>query len=358
MNRQVLIAGGGTGGHIFPGLAVAEALMARNVDVHWLGARRGLESRLVTERNLPLSLLDIEGIHARSLTAGLRALTQLPKAISDGARLTLDLEPMAVLGVGGYASASGILAAGLLGIPWVLQEQNAVPGWTNRILAPWADLVCCGFSDALSHFPSMPAVWTGNPVRRDFFDVPLPGPAGTPRLLILGGSQGSLFLNRTLPRALAMLRDQGREVSIRHQSGSRWFEVVRTAYADLGLEATIDTFLAQPWEALEWADLVVARSGALTVSELAAAGRASLLIPFAAAAGNHQEYNARSLERAGGAEVLLEPQAEFERVAQVLARLLGDPGRLVDMGRAARSVALPGAAERIADHLLAIGGAL
>ncbi len=358
MNRRVLIAGGGTGGHIFPGLAVAEALKARSVEVHWLGARRGLESRLVAERNLPLTLLDIEGIHARSLTDGLRALAQLPKAISDGVRLALETQPMAVLGVGGYASASGIMAAGLLGIPWMLQEQNSVPGWTNRTFAPWADLVACGFADALSHFPSMPAVWTGNPVRQTFFDVPPSRPTGTPHLLILGGSQGSLFLNRTLPRTLALLRDQGREVSIRHQSGSRWLEVVRTAYSDLGLEARVDTFLAQPWEALEWADLVVARSGALTVSELAAAGRASLLIPFAAAAGNHQVFNARSLERDGGAEVLLEPEADFERVAQVLTRLLGDLERLADMGRAARSVALPGAAEKIADHLLSIGGAL
>lgn len=358
MSGLVLIAGGGTGGHIFPGLAVADALMARGVNVHWLGARRGLESRLVAERNLPLTLLDIEGIHARSLTAGLRALAHLPKAISAGSRLVLELKPMAVLGVGGYASASGIMAAGLLGIPWILQEQNSVPGWTNRTLAPWADLVCCGFADAVNQFPSMPAVWTGNPVRPAFFDVPPPRPTDAPRVLILGGSQGSLFLNRTLPRALALLRDQGQEVSIRHQSGTRWNEVVRTAYGDLGLKATIDTFLAQPWEALEWADLVVARSGALTVSELAAAGRASLLIPFAAAAGNHQEYNARSLEQAGGAEVLLERQAEFERVAQVLARLLTDPDRVTDMGLAARSVALPGAAEKIAGHLLSIGGVL
>ena len=358
MSRRVLIAGGGTGGHIFPGLAVADALTARGVDVHWLGARRGLESRLVSERGLPLTLLDIEGIHARSLTAALRALSHLPQAISDGFRLVLDQQPMAVLGVGGYASASGIMAAGLLGIPWMIQEQNSVPGWTNKTLAPWADLVCCGFADALDHFPSMPAVWTGNPVRTSFFNIPASRPAATPHLLILGGSQGSLFLNRTLPRALAVLRDQGREVTIRHQSGTRWHEVVRTAYSDLGLEATVDTFLAKPWEALEWADLVVARSGALTVSELSAAGRASLLIPFAAAAGNHQEFNARSLERSGGAEVLLEGQAKFERVASVLTRLLNDPGRLIDMGQSARAVALPGAAEKIADHLLSIGGGL
>jgi len=358
MSRRVLIAGGGTGGHIFPGLAVADALIERGVEVHWLGARRGLESRLVAEQQLPLTLLDIEGIQARSMRSGMRALGRLPQAVIDGFRLVLDLQPMAVLGVGGYASASGIVAAGLLGIPWMLQEQNSVPGWTNKTMAPWADLVCCGFADALSHFPSMPAVWTGNPVRESFFDIPPSEPADTPRLLILGGSQGSLFLNRTLPRAMALLRDQGRAVTIRHQSGGRWQEVVTTAYSDLGLEATVFPFHAKPWEALEWADLVVARSGALTVSELSAAGRASLLIPFGAAAGNHQEFNARSLELAGGASVLLESHAEFESVASVLTELLYTPKRLIEMGQSARSVALPGAAEKIADHLLSIGGGL
>ena len=358
MSRRVLIAGGGTGGHIFPGLAVAEVLMARGVDVHWLGARRGLESRYVAERQVPLTLLDMEGIQARSFRSGFGALARLPQAVIDGFRLALDFQPMAVLGVGGYASASGIMAAGLLGIPWMLQEQNAVPGWTNKTMAPWADLVCCGFADALSHFPSMPAVWTGNPVRTSFFDIPPSEPADTPRLLILGGSQGSLFLNRTLPRAMALLRDQGKPVTIHHQSGTRWQDVVTTAYSDLGLEATVFPFHAEPWQALEWADLVVARSGALTVSELSAAGRASILIPFGAAAGNHQEFNARSLEHAGGASVLLEKHAEFESVASVLTELLYAPERLVEMGQSARSVALPGAAEKIADFLLSIGGRL
>jgi len=357
MKRSILIAGGGTGGHIFPGLAVAEVLVERGIEVHWLGARRGLEARLVAERGLPLTLLDVEGVRARSVGAALHALGRLPRAVIEGYGLVRHLRPIAVLGVGGYASASGILGAGLLGIPWMLQEQNSVPGWTNRKLAPWSDRICCGFADAVAHFPSLPAVWTGNPVRREFFDVGDVQPASKPRVLVIGGSQGSLFLNRTIPRALSLLRERGLEVSIRHQAGARWLEVVRTGYADLDLEASVDTFLDQPWAALEQADLVIARSGALTVSELAASGRASLLIPFAAAAGNHQEFNARSLERAGGAEVLLEAEADFDRVASTLEGLLNDPDRLIDMGRSARSVARPGAAEAIATELLAIGGA-
>jgi UDP-N-acetylglucosamine--N-acetylmuramyl-(pentapeptide) pyrophosphoryl-undecaprenol N-acetylglucosamine transferase len=355
VSRLVVIAGGGTGGHIFPGLAVARVLRAREVDVHWLGARRGLEAELVAERGIPITLVDLEGVQARNPAAAVRALTMLPRAIASAVRTLLDLRPLAVVGVGGYASAAGLMAAGLLGRPIVLQEQNSVPGWTNRFLAPFSDLVCCGFEDAVKAFPSLPAEWTGNPVRVDFFDVPDAAPHDVPRLLVLGGSQGSLFLNRNLPRALASLREQGLKVEIRHQAGVRWAEVVRTSYEDLKLEATVTAFLAQPWQALSEADLVIARSGALTVSELAAAGRGSLLVPFAAAAGNHQEFNARSLERAGGAVVLTEDEASPQRVGSVLGSLLRDPEAMRRMGRGARTVALPGAATRIAERVLAVG---
>ena len=176
------------------------------------------------------------------------------------------------------------------------------------------------------------------------------------RLPALGEKQGSLFINRTLPRALASLRDDGLKIEIRHQAGVRWAEVVRTAYQDLKIEAKVTAFLAQPWQAFAEADLIVARSGALTISELASAGRGALLIPFAAAAGNHQEFNARSLERAGGALVLTEHEAMPLRVAMLLGKLLRDHETLVDMGRRAREVALPDAAARIAERVLAIGG--
>lgn len=356
MNRQVVIAGGGTGGHIFPGLAVARELRSLDVGCHWLGARRGLEAELVPERGLPITLVDLEGMHARNPAAAARALAKLPQAVVTAVNTLLRVRPLAVVGVGGYASAAGLVAAGLLGVPVVLQEQNSIPGWTNRFLAPFADLICCGFEDALRAFPSMPAEWTGNPVRADFFEVDDLTPGEPPRLLILGGSQGSLFLNRMLPRAIASLVEDGFRLEIRHQAGVRWAEVVRTAYRDLKIEATVTAFLSQPWQALAEADLVVARSGALTVSELAAAGRGALLVPFAAAAGNHQEFNARSLERAGGAIVLTEDEASPQRVASVLGRLLRDDDARRTMGACAREVALPGAAHRIAERVLAVGG--
>ena len=357
MNRRVVIAGGGTGGHIFPGLAVARELKAREIDVHWLGARRGLEAELVAERNIPITLVDLEGIQDLTPSAAVRALAKLPAAITTSVRTLLKLRPlMGVVGVGGYASTAGMMAAGLLGVPTVLQEQNSIPGKVNRFLAPFSDLVCCGFEDAVKAFPSLSAEWTGNPVRADFFEVSDVAPQDPPRLLILGGSQGSLFINRTLPRALAMLRDEDLEIEVKHQAGVRWAEVVRTAYQDFKLEAKVSAFLAQPWQAFAEADLVVARSGALTISELAAAGRGALLIPFSAAAGNHQEFNARSLERAGGALVLTENEAMPLRVSMFLGKLLRDHDSLRDMGRCAREVALPNAAARIAERVLSIGG--
>jgi UDP-N-acetylglucosamine--N-acetylmuramyl-(pentapeptide) pyrophosphoryl-undecaprenol N-acetylglucosamine transferase len=356
VNATVVVAGGGTGGHIFPGLAVVRELQGMGAGVHWLGARRGLEAELVEERGVPLTLVDVEGIRARSPVAAVRAVGLMPAAVLSSVRMMLKLDPTAVLGVGGYASGAGVVAAGFLGVPYVLQEQNSIPGFTNRFLAPWAALVCCGFSDAINSFPSLPAEWTGNPVRRAFFDTPELVAHDPPRLLILGGSQGSLFLNRTLPRAVALLRDEGVHPVVRHQAGVRWADVVRTSYQDLALEVEVNAFLAEPWDALAEADLVVARSGALTVSELSAAGRGALLIPFAAAAGGHQEVNARSLQRAGGAEVLTEDEASPERVAEVLKELLTDGDRLRSMGRSARSVSLPDAARRIAERTLAVGG--
>jgi len=321
-----------------------------------LGARRGLEAELVPERKLPLTLVELEGIQARGPVAAARAVTLLPRAVITAVRTLLEFEPLAVVGVGGYASAAGLAAAGLLGVPTVLQEQNSIPGMTNRFLAPWADLVCCGFADAVAHFPSLPAEWTGNPVRRHFFEIEAVEPHDPPRLLVLGGSQGSLFLNRILPRALTILQSVGTEVEVQHQTGGRWAEVVKTSYSDLGIEADVSAFLAEPWRALREADIVVARSGALTVSELAAAGRGALLVPFASAAGNHQEYNARSLEKAGGAVVLTENEANPTSVAEVLGGILRDSQTMTTMGAAASAMALPDAARRIADRVLAIGG--
>jgi UDP-N-acetylglucosamine--N-acetylmuramyl-(pentapeptide) pyrophosphoryl-undecaprenol N-acetylglucosamine transferase len=282
-------------------------------------------------------------------------MTQLPSAVGAAWKLLLKWQPEAVLGVGGYASASGVMAAGLLGIPWILQEQNSIPGWTNHAFSPWADAICCGFKDALKYFPSRPAIWTGNPVRSEFFSVPDIPSEGVVRILILGGSQGSLFLNRTLPRVLSSLLSSGNPIRITHQTGSRWHEVVRTAYKDVGLEARLEAFFPELWENLGESDLVIARSGALTISELEAAGRGALLLPFADAAGNHQEFNARSMEAAGAAVVIRESEATTGELNRRLGTLISDRAQLIRMGRAARMMALPNAGEKISEILLSLG---
>jgi len=357
MSVPMVVAGGGSGGHVFPGLAVVRELQALGAEAHWLGARNGPEVDLVSQRGIPLTLVALGAKAHLTPTATVEYLVRMPQAIPTAVRFLLRLQPAAVLGVGGPASPVGIVAAGLLGIPCVLQEQNAVPGRSVRLLAGWADLICCGFTDAPQCFPSQPAEWSGNPVRRQFFEVAPSAISDPPRVLVLGGSQGSLFLNRMLPRALAALRDQGTEPQVRHQAGVRWAEVVRTSYRDLKLEAEVNAFLSEPWQALAEADLVVARSGALTVSELAAAGRAAVLIPFPGSVGNRQEHNARAMERAGGAVVMTEDESTPERLAALLGELLDAPPRLGAMGDAARATALPDAAHRIASRLLAVGGA-
>ncbi len=259
-----------------------------------------------------------------------------------------------MLGVGGAVSAAGLFAAGLLGVPFVLQEPNALPFWVNQALAPWADLVCCGFADTVDAFPS--AEWTGIPVREDFFEVEDVAPPEQVRILVLGGSQGSFFINRVVPRALADLKRAGIEPVVRHQSGKNWSDVVRTSYQDFGVEAQVSAVIPEPWKVMGEVDFVVARSGALTVAELAAAGRGALLIPFAQLADNHQEFNARSMENTGAAVVITEKEATPARIAEVLSDLLVDVQRLEELGRAARRAAVPQAARRIASRVMAVGG--
>jgi UDP-N-acetylglucosamine--N-acetylmuramyl-(pentapeptide) pyrophosphoryl-undecaprenol N-acetylglucosamine transferase len=351
---EVVIAGGGTGGHLFPGLAVAAELRRAGTDVSWLGARRGLETTRVPEAGIPLHALPVTGAAGRGPAAQLGAVSRLPTAVLLAARHLLRRKPAAVLAVGGYAALPGALAAAGLGIPLVLQEQNALPGVANRLLAPWSVAIACGFREALARFPSLPAVWTGNPVRDEFFTVPAVRLEPL-TLLVLGGSQGSAFLNRVLPQAFARLAAARPLPRIVHQAGTRWEEDVRARYASLGIPAEVVGFILFPAEVLASCGLVVARSGALTVAELAAAGRAALLIPFAAAAGGHQLHNARALAATGGALVVEEPDASPERVAKVLHELLGEPEALARRGAAGAGLARRDAARAVASLTLSRG---
>lgn len=347
----VVIAGGGTGGHLFPGLAVASELRARGVEVRWLGARRGLEATRIPPTGIPLTLLPVTGAVGRSGPARAGAALGMVPATLSAAAMLLRCQAQAVLAVGGYAALPGALAAGALGLPLVLQEQNAVAGLTNRFLAPWAVAIACGFDAALAAFPSLPATVTGNPVRPEFFAVPLP-PTDPLTLLVIGGSQGSAFLNATVPEALATLATRRVLPRVLHQAGPRWMEEVRQRYAALGLSAEVVGFLERPTDALARSALVVARAGASSVSELAAARRAALLVPFAQAAHGHQLANARALAATGAAEVLEEGEATSQALAAALERLLADPDELRQRGMRGATLSLYGAASSVAEMVV------
>jgi UDP-N-acetylglucosamine--N-acetylmuramyl-(pentapeptide) pyrophosphoryl-undecaprenol N-acetylglucosamine transferase len=352
---HVLIAGGGTGGHVFPGLAVAAELRARDCRVTWLGARRGIEVSRVPAAGIRLVTVAVTGAVGRSRLAQLGALASLVPALLAALATLLRERVDAVVAVGGYAALPGALAAAALGVPFVLQEQNALPGLTNRLLAPWSEAIACGFAAAVPAFPSLPAFWSGNPVRAEFFAVP-PSSGGRSRVLVLGGSQGSAFLNERVPAALALLAQRGRAVPVVHQAGPRWEEEVRARYATVGVAAQVTPFLEDPARAVGDADLVVARAGALTVTELAAARRAAILVPFAAAAHGHQGANARALAALGAADVVEERSATPDRLADLLQARLAEPGELAARGARGAALARRDAAATVAHLAMRRGG--
>lgn len=346
--QPVMIMAGGTGGHVFPGLAVAEVLGRRGVDVVWLGSTHGLENDWVPAAGLPLERLAVSGLRGRGLAGWLAAPVRLMKAVRQAGRIIKRHAPRSVLSLGGYASGPGGIAARLRGVPLVVHEQNAVAGLTNRVLARVARRVLAGFPGAL---PGAEVV--GNPVRADIAGLAAPearfaAREGRPRLLVLGGSQGARRLNEVMPAALARLAPGARPV-VRHQCGARHLEAARAGYREASLEAEVVPFIEDMAGAYGWADLVVSRAGALTLAELAAAGVGAVLVPFPHAVDDHQAVNARAFVSAGAADMIRESSLDAESLADRLAPLLGDRDRMAAMAVAARGLAHPDAAERLAD---------
>jgi UDP-N-acetylglucosamine--N-acetylmuramyl-(pentapeptide) pyrophosphoryl-undecaprenol N-acetylglucosamine transferase len=349
-DAPIMIMAGGTGGHVFPGLAVAEALRGRNRRVVWLGTHRGLEARVVPAAGIDMEWISISGLRGRGLTAWLAAPFRIAAAVMQALAALHRRRPAAVLGLGGFVSGPGGLAAWLTRRPLVIHEQNAVAGTTNRWLARFARRVFEAFPGSFP--PGVPAELIGNPVRPSIAALPEPRErlaarsSERPRLLVLGGSQGARALNRTVPDALRRLPEALRP-DIWHQAGAGEAEV-RTAYAFGQTPARIDAFIDDMAEAYGWADLVVARAGALTVAELAAAGVGAVLIPFPYATDDHQTRNARHFVTGGAGVLLPESELDPNRLAQELERLLAERGRLIDLAERARAQALTGAAEKLA----------
>lgn len=352
MSRKLMIAGGGTGGHIYPAIAVAQEFMRRDSSrqVIFVGTERGLEKTIVPKAGFPLEFVSVGGLQGKSPVELIRSLVRLPLGFLQAWRLIGRHRPSAVLGVGGYSSGPVLLAARLRGVPTMIHEQNAYPGLTNRLLARVVRRVAVAFADALPRLNRADGVVTGNPIRREFFEARKPPSGGTRRLLIFGGSQGSRIINESMTAALLFLARLKDRVEIVHQTGPSEVEKVRVAYAASAFPfARVVPYLDPIVAEIAAADLAVCRAGAMTIGELAAIGRGAIFIPFARATNNHQELNARVVERVGGGVVITEAELTAERLAAAISGILEDQGRAAAMGAAAHSLAVEGATVRIVD---------
>ncbi len=372
----VMIMAGGTGGPVFPALSLAAVLRARDCDIVWLGTRAGIEARLVPAAGIPVEWLQIGGLRGKGVITLLAAPWRLLRALIQAIGAMRRHRPRVVVGLGGYVTGPGGLAAWLTRRPLVIHEQNAIAGFTNRILAHFASRVLEAFAGSFGRSRMRRGVFgaardiitVGNPVRAEFFALPEPATrlaarTGALRVLVVGGSQGARRLNELVPAAVASLLDK-LDVQIRHQTGTRMYESTRAAYAEhdrrTGLEVRVEPFIDDIAAAYAEADLVICRAGALTVSELAAAGVAAILVPFPAAVDDHQTHNARFLLERGAAVLLPDRELTAERVAAELLRLGSDRAGLQQMAERARSLARPSSAEDVAAICLAIanrGGA-
>lgn len=345
---RIMIMAGGTGGHVYPALAVARVLRDRGHEVVWMGTPDSFESRVVPAQGYPIEYIRIGGLRGKGLLRVLLAPLLIARAMLDAWAVFRRRDPAAVLGMGGYAAGPGGLVAWLWGLPLLIHESNAVAGMTNRLLARVANCTMQAFPGTFRRGTTV-----GNPVRREIVGVADPtqrfaGRNGPLRLLVLGGSQGARFLNQTVPQALATMADSERP-QVRHQAG-RTLEFARTQYAKSGVEASIEDFIEDMAEAYAWADLVICRAGASTIAELAAAGCASILVPFPSAVDDHQTHNALHLVRAGAARLLPEGEMTPSGLAAEL-RGLGDRGRLLAMAAKARSGMWRDAEQKMADLL-------
>jgi UDP-N-acetylglucosamine--N-acetylmuramyl-(pentapeptide) pyrophosphoryl-undecaprenol N-acetylglucosamine transferase len=354
--KTLMIAGGGTGGHIYPAIAIAREFVSRDASrrVVFVGTQKGLEKNIVPKAGFPLEFIDVAGLKGMRGLNLLRNLARLPMGFIQAWKHVGRHRPNVVLGVGGYSSGPVLVAAALRGIPTIIHEANAFPGLANRVLARWTTTVAVAFAEALPRMHRKDGVVTGNPIRKEFFDLGAVSrqqpSANRQRLLIFGGSQGSRVLNDAMTGALLFLARLKDALDIVHQTGPNELEKVQNAYGQSSFaNARVVPYLDPMADEIAAADLVVSRAGAMTIGELSAIGRAAILVPFAAATNNHQELNARVVEKAGGAIVITEAELTPERLAGAISEVLADPQRAQRMGSASRQLATPDATKNIVD---------
>jgi UDP-N-acetylglucosamine--N-acetylmuramyl-(pentapeptide) pyrophosphoryl-undecaprenol N-acetylglucosamine transferase len=359
---RVVIAGGGTGGHLYPGIAVAREIVARQprARISFAGTARGIEARVVPREGFPLDVLRSGGLKGKSALARMRGVATLPASLVDAWGIVSRRRPHLVIGVGGYSSGAVVLVAALRRVPTMLLEQNAVPGLTNRLLAPVVRAAAVTFETTRSFFGSKAFV-SGNPVRPEFLSESEPaargarGSAGI-QVLVFGGSQGAHAINVAMVAAAPRLVTGGTSLHVTHQTGERDVEMVRAAYRDARLSADVEPFLFDMGRRVREADVIVCRSGATTLAEITAAGKAAVLIPLPTATDDHQRKNAEALAAAGAAVLLLQDDASGERLAGEILGLARDVERRSRLEEAARALARPDAAAQIVDRALAVIG--
>jgi UDP-N-acetylglucosamine--N-acetylmuramyl-(pentapeptide) pyrophosphoryl-undecaprenol N-acetylglucosamine transferase len=349
---RIIIAGGGTGGHVIPALAIGHQLKKQfDAEMLFIGTARGIETRLVPQAGFPLELIQVGALKNVSLLTRVKTMFDLPRAIAASSRMITDFDPEVVIGVGGYASGPAMIAAIRRRLPTLAFEPNVVPGFANRIVARWVSAAAVHFEDTCQYFPRCRV--TGVPVREAFFSIPQKDPAKTaPTLLVFGGSQGARAINQAMIESLPGLRAKIPQIHIIHQTGQRDYDRVLAAYRQSGIAGEVHKFIDDMPGTFVRADLLICRSGASTVAEITAAGKPAIFVPFPAAADDHQNVNARALERAGAGVVVEESNLDAAYLVDAIAALIADEGRLRSMSASAKSLAHPKAVEEIAEMVL------
>ena len=357
---KLLIAGGGTGGHVFPAIAIAREWLSRGSDreVVLVGTQRGIEMKLVPQAGLPLETLRAAGLKGKGGLTLVKNLSVLAPGVLDAFAILRKHKPVAAFGVGGYAAGPMLLASWLRGVPNVIFEPNAEPGFTNKVLVKLSKGIATGYDITAAAWGKKATV-TGNPVRAEFFAIEPRKPTKPFRLLITGGSQGALPINRAFVDAMDLLAARKDELSVVHQTGERDYNAVRTAYARREFHsAEVLPFLANMAERFAWADLIVCRAGAITASEIAASGRAAIFIPFGRATDSHQLRNAHAVVKANAGKLIAEPELTPQRLANEIFSLLDHPEQLEQLASQARALGKPNAARDIVDLIETAAGVL
>lgn len=357
ISPSILIMAGGTGGHVFPALAVAEALKKAGWTVHWLGTKAGLEAHIVARSGFPLHYISIQGLRKKNLLTRVVAPFQIGIAVCQALKVLHAIKPRVVLGMGGFVAGPGGIAAWLMRLPLLIHEQNAIAGLTNRFLALLATRILEGFPKTFN--ARLKAVYTGNPVRLDLLGLRSPSERFKTRekprrLLVLGGSRGAVALNRICSEAIQKIPVEERP-EIWHQTGVEHLQMTQDCYQRSGVRARIEPFIEDMASAYSWADLVLCRSGALTIAELAAVGLGSILVPYPHAVDDHQTQNGRFLEKAGAARLIPQSRLTAERLADILLNVLTHPSRLLEMANAAHRLAHRSALDEVQAQCEEIG---